>query len=182
MFLRELRREVTTIRGVGPATARLFHSLGLRTVADLLLHFPRGYEDRRFAVPLCRAAATEKAFVEATVASLEEIGRGRARTLKALITDGTGQAALVCFGRPFLRNVLKPAGRIRVWGSFKVRFGELQSSDFEVELSRGAEAPRFEEPGDVQTARQRRLSKRDRTDSGGSVVKAQNGILSSERS
>jgi len=103
-------------------------------VRDLLLFLPRDYEDRSSLVPLSQAARQEKAGVVVTVVGTSDIGWGRSRTLKALVTDQSGaEASLVCFGRAFLRRVLVPGARFFVWGSFHTRRGELQSSDFELE-------------------------------------------------
>ena len=37
---------VTILKGVGPARAKQFENLNIRTLEDLIGHFPRGYEDR----------------------------------------------------------------------------------------------------------------------------------------
>jgi ATP-dependent DNA helicase RecG len=133
MFLGELRQEVSTLRGVGPATAARLARVGVRSLSDLLLYAPRGYDDRTRLVPLSLAGEQERACVEATVVDQSELGRGRARTVRAAITDGTGQASLVCFGRAFLRTVLVPGRKFYVAGSFKKRRGELECTDFELE-------------------------------------------------
>jgi ATP-dependent DNA helicase RecG len=133
MFLGELRRVVGDLRGVGSATARRLERLGVKTVRDLLLHLPRGYEDRTEIVPLCRAHERDKACVVATVVTQSEFGRGRGRTLKVVVSDGTASASLVCFGRPFLRSVLLPESKFFIWGGFSMRFGEISCADFEIE-------------------------------------------------
>jgi len=134
MLLSELTRDVSTLHGVGPALAQRLARLGISTVRDLLLFLPREYEDRSSVVALAQAARQEKAGVSVTVVGTSDIGWGRSRTLKALVTDESGvEASLVCFGRAFLRRVLVPGARFFVWGSFHTRRGELQSSDFELE-------------------------------------------------
>ena len=40
-----LLQSVQFLRGVGPARAEVLARLGIATVGDLLLHFPRAYED-----------------------------------------------------------------------------------------------------------------------------------------
>ncbi len=37
---------ITILRGIGPAKAKQFENLNIRTLRDLICHFPRGYEDR----------------------------------------------------------------------------------------------------------------------------------------
>ena len=133
MFLGELVQDVSSVRGVGPAMAARLARLGVSTVCDLLLLLPRSYEDRSAIVPLAQAAKIEKACVAATVVSVADLGWGRTRTLKAIVSDGRTEASLLCFGRPFLRTHLQPGSRFFLWGSFRLRRGELQCSDFELE-------------------------------------------------
>jgi len=38
--------DIKKLYGVGPARAAAYASLGISSVGDLLLHYPRGYEDR----------------------------------------------------------------------------------------------------------------------------------------
>ena len=46
VFLRELRDPVTRLRGAGKAVAALLARMGIYTIADLFLHFPRDWDDR----------------------------------------------------------------------------------------------------------------------------------------
>ena len=133
MLLSELTQGVDSIHGVGPALAERLARLGVETLRDLLLFLPRGYEDRTAVVPIAQAARLEKASVAVTVVGVADLGWGRSRTLKALVSDESGEASLLCFGRAFLRRVLVPGAKFFVWGSFHTKRGELQSSDFELE-------------------------------------------------
>jgi ATP-dependent DNA helicase RecG len=133
MFLGELVQDVGTLRGVGPALAARLARLGVRSLCDLLLLLPRGYEDRTEVVTLAQAAAMDKACVAAEVTSVVDVGWGRRRTLKAVVSDASAEAELVCFGRPFLRGQLQPQKRFFIWGSFRLRRGQLQCTDFELE-------------------------------------------------
>ena len=47
-----LAAPVSTVRGVGVAGEKLLARLGITTVADLLWHLPRRYEDLSKIVPL----------------------------------------------------------------------------------------------------------------------------------
>jgi ATP-dependent DNA helicase RecG len=133
MLLQELTRDIASLRGVGPALAARLLRLGVATVRDLLLFLPREYEDRTEIVTLAEAPRRERAGVAVSVTAVAEIGWGRSRTLKAFVSDQSGEAALLCFGRAFLRRVLVPGAKFFVFGSFHTRKGELQCSDFELE-------------------------------------------------
>lgn len=134
MFLRELHIPVTQVSGIGPRTAHLLEGLGIVEVADLLLHLPRDYEDRRNPVRLAQWAEGRPVNTVVTVTAHHYFGRGRKRTLKVIVEEPEGgRAALVCFGRSFLSRTLEVGERFFLYGQFQRRFGEVQSSTFEVE-------------------------------------------------
>ena len=133
MLLGEITRPVTSLRGVGPALAARLERLGVRTVGDLLLLMPRGYEDRTAVVPLAQAHLVEKAAVVVEVGARTDMGRGRARVPKVLVSDGSAEASLLCFGRPYLGRVLGEGRKFYLWGSFRRRGDSLECGDFELE-------------------------------------------------
>lgn len=133
MFLRELRDGVSTLRGIGKTTQGTLESAGIFTVADLLLHFPRGYEDRKTSIPFAQIGDSGVANTVIRVVEHEFFGFGAKRTLKIRVKDDTSDAALVCFGRSFLSRALVPGRLFFLYGQFSRRYGELQSSSFETE-------------------------------------------------
>ncbi len=140
MFLRELRQPVSALRGVGPQVAVRLARLGIVSVADLLQHFPRDYEDRSRFVPFSRFSSEPRVFTVAEVVGHEWFGFGRLRTLKIRVRDESSEAVLLCFNRPFMEKSLPVGARIAVGGKFTFRYGEIQSSAFEAEaLAPGAD-------------------------------------------
>lgn len=133
MILCELTQAVTRLSGVGPAKAADLARLGITSVRELLLHLPRGYEDRRTAVPFAAARPDVPVNTTATVVAHQFIGGGGNRTLKVTVEDGTGHGSLLCFGRNFLERSLPVGVEIRLFGTFTARYGELQASSFEFE-------------------------------------------------
>lgn len=134
MFLREFRDPVTRLRGAGKAVAGLLARMGVYTVADLLLHLPRDWDDRSLWVGFAQAARSgERAHAKAAVFAHEWFGYGRMRTLKLRVEDGESEASLLCFNRPFLEKSFPVGSRLVVTGRFSLRYGELQSSAFELE-------------------------------------------------
>jgi ATP-dependent DNA helicase RecG len=141
MLLRSIDAPLTVIHGIDKvmkATAPKFTRLGIQNVADLLCHYPRDWEDRRFTVPIAEFQRTNVC-TEVTVLAHDWIGFGYKRTPKVYIEDESGRAVLVGYNQPWLAKNMPVGGRYRVWGIFKYKRGELQSSDFVFEESSKAE-------------------------------------------
>jgi ATP-dependent DNA helicase RecG len=140
MFIREIQVPVSRMRGVGPATANLLDTLGIKTVGDLLSFWPRDWDDRTVRVPFARFAEVPKVNALATVVDHEWFGFGRMKTLKLIVEDEDGtRAELVCFNRPFLEKSFPVGTAVSVHGSFQVKYGNLQSSSFDID--RAGEEP-----------------------------------------
>jgi ATP-dependent DNA helicase RecG len=133
MFLRELSQSVTVLKGAGPQISGKLARLGVYTVADIILYYPRDYDDRRSLAPFSSFAREQRVRTIAEVLSHEWFGYGRMKTLKVRVRDETAEAVLVCFNRPFLENQLPIGERVALTGKFSYRYGELQSSSFEIE-------------------------------------------------
>lgn len=125
------RAPVHSLKGVGAARAKALERLGIRTVGELLLHLPRDYWDRRHPVPIAEAHLTERSVIRGTVVAHDYIGRKR--VLKVYLTDDSGTAALICFGREFLKRSLTPGRTFLVAGEFSYRYQEIQATQFEFE-------------------------------------------------
>jgi ATP-dependent DNA helicase RecG len=134
MLLRSIAAPITAIRGIGPIQVPKFARLGIRNVAGLLCHYPRDWEDRTVAIPIGEFRRG-KVCTEVSVVARDWIGFGRMRTLKVYVEDESGRAALLCFNRPWLEKQLVPGERYRLWGRFYYKYGEIQSSAFEIESS-----------------------------------------------
>ena len=132
MFLREIKEPVSKLRGAGPAAAAKLSRLGITTIGALLCHFPRDWDDRSRPVPL-KNWNTGRVSTEAEVLAKDWFGFGRKKTLKIYVEDESARACLVCFNRPFMERQLPVGTRFRLYGQFDYRYGEIQSSSFEVE-------------------------------------------------
>ena len=137
MFQGELKQPVSRLHGIGSKTAAVLSSNGIFTISDLLKHYPRDYEDRLkitgFA-PALRGSEPYSVNTPALVTGHEYFGRPPKQTLKVQVIDQKGiPASLVCFGRNFLADKLKPETVILLYGTFQNRYNELQSSSFDFE-------------------------------------------------
>ncbi len=137
LFLRELDSAVSGLKGIGKALKSELKALEILTVADLLSHFPRSYEDRKSIKTLSSVPVrTSEGVIVNTVAEIigqSYIGWGSKKTLKVFVRDNTGTGTLVCFGRSFLSRVLIPGRKFFLYGKFVYRYGEFQCSDFDME-------------------------------------------------
>jgi ATP-dependent DNA helicase RecG len=132
MFLRELSQPVTALKGAGSAAASGLARLGVTNIAALLRHYPRDWEDRSRTVPL-KDWRTSRICAEVQVMAKDWFGYGRMKTLKLYVEDESARACLVCFNRPFLEKQFPVGARARLFGHFYYKYGEIQSSSFELE-------------------------------------------------
>jgi ATP-dependent DNA helicase RecG len=132
MFLRKLDAPVTSVKGAGEKSADVLALSGIRNAAALLTHYPRDWEDRSRAAPL-RNWSRGPVCTTVKVLAHDWFGFGAMKTLKVHVEDESARAALVCFNRPFLGRQLVVGENYRLWGKFYYKYGELQSTAFEVE-------------------------------------------------
>ncbi|MDR3302732.1 MAG: ATP-dependent DNA helicase RecG [Spirochaetaceae bacterium] len=140
MFLRELTASPDHLKGAGASTVKTLSLAGLTCIADLLSKYPRGWEDRSKNIPLAEFAKHDNVCTIIKIISHDWIGYGKNKTLKVHIQDDTSCAVLVCFNRSFLANKLLIGASFHIWGHFTYRYGEVQSSTFEIEA---ADSPLF---------------------------------------
>ncbi|MDI9885259.1 ATP-dependent DNA helicase RecG [Streptomyces sp. HNM0645] len=116
---------------LGPATAKVMaENLDLRTVGDLLHHYPRRYEERGQLTRLAELPLDEHVTVVAQVADARVLtfNGGRGQRLEVTITDGSGRLQLVFFGRGVHRphKDLLPGTRAMFAGKVSVFNRRLQ--------------------------------------------------------
>ena len=132
MFLRSLTAPLASIPGIGTSAVQKLAKLGIKSVCDLLLHYPRDWEDRVKIVPL-NMFNSGKICTVVTVFAREWIGYGRMKTLKIYVEDESAQAALLCFNRPWMDKQIVTGQRYILFGKFYCKYGGIQSSSFQIE-------------------------------------------------
>ncbi|MDH5477826.1 MAG: ATP-dependent DNA helicase RecG [Nitrospinota bacterium] len=87
-----LEQSVQYIKGVGPRRAALFEKLGIKTIRDLLFHFPMRYEDRSQVKKIAQVEVGELVTLVAYVRSsaAKPRGRGGGGVFEAAFADDTG--------------------------------------------------------------------------------------------
>lgn len=94
-------RDITYLKGIGPARAKLLdNELGIKNFYDLLHHFPAHYIDRSRIYRIADING-EMPYVQlkGRFVSFAQQGEGAKRRLVALFSDGTGAIEIVWFNR-----------------------------------------------------------------------------------
>ncbi len=127
------------MRGVGPKRAAEFERAGLRTVEDLLLRFPRRYEDRAGLTPIAKLRPGQTATVVGEVLSsgVRSTRRPGFRLFELVVRDGSGAVRAVFPNQSFLKDVFKPHQQVVLFGLLEYRAGGLQFTNAEYEIVRG---------------------------------------------
>lgn len=122
-----LKDSVTVIRGVGAKRAELLEKLNIRTVGDLLMCFPRRYEDRRKTVTIMEAPFNQDVLLEVRVVRKQIVG-GRMKLLKVLVEDNTGNLEMLFFNARFLANMFHPGDELTIFGKVTLNKNRRQMS------------------------------------------------------
>ncbi|MHC4947827.1 MAG: ATP-dependent DNA helicase RecG [Planctomycetota bacterium] len=119
-----LTTNIAVVPGVGTRRAEAFRRLGIRCVADLVLHLPLRYERELAEQTIAEAAAAVGASAGAVPANIAVRGeiasvrpvRARRRRVEASLEDDTGTMRLTWFHAAWLAGRLHPGQRVRVHG------------------------------------------------------------------
>jgi len=123
----ELTAPVTRANGIGPKRAALLAKLGIETIEDLLLYFPRRLEDRSAVVPIGSVRVGEEVGVRGEIQAVSQRRVSRKMTLfKVAVGDGTGFLYAVWFNQPWIAEQLKRGDRVDLYGRVGRSHGELQ--------------------------------------------------------
>jgi ATP-dependent DNA helicase RecG len=113
----QLDTPVRYVKGVGPARADQLERIGLRTVEDLLMYFPRRFDLRKQAQPISTLKGDEPAAtVAGEVVEVNEKTFGRRPFFECTIDDGTAMVNAKWFHGGYLRDKIKPGLRVAVSG------------------------------------------------------------------
>lgn len=121
------RTPITQLKGIGDKTAKLFAKIGIYTVEDLLVYYPKDYETFKEPLEIAQAPTGSVNAVMGTVSTSPAVRKIRNLTiLTVMIKDPSGAMQLTFFNMPYLKNSLKPGaffvfrGLIQAKGTAKV--------------------------------------------------------------
>ena len=110
---------------VGPARARQLEALGVHTLEDLLMYFPRRFDLRKQCQPMASLRGNEEAAtVAGEVQDVSEKKSGRLPSFQCTIADGSGFVLVKWVHGGYLRDKIKPgmqlaiSGKVGVWKEY----------------------------------------------------------------
>jgi len=120
----DLQTPIEKIRNVGPRNIPRLHKLGIKTVKDLLWHFPVRYEDYREISPIADLEPGQKVNIQGEVVKINNrlIFPRRMTVTNAIIKDDTGAINAVWFNQPYIANSLTEGTFVSLAG--KVSLGK----------------------------------------------------------
>ncbi|MBU6142323.1 ATP-dependent DNA helicase RecG [Patescibacteria group bacterium] len=137
----QLTTELSALQGVGPKFSAKLQRLGIRTVGDLLWHFPFRYEDYSKVVPIGELGIDQSVTVQGMINQITTRRTWKKNLLitEAIIVDETGGIKAVWFNQPYVTNILKQ-------GHYYNFAGKITRSNREVYLA----SPSYEQIDSVR--------------------------------
>lgn len=133
-----LNSEVRYAKLVGPKREKILNKLGIKTIEDLVLYFPRDYEDRRKLIPISLIKDNDKALVKGKLLNFEKRKLSNITLLIAVLTDGFGELLLKWFNQDHIAQKLEKNAEYIVFGNVKKNiYGQLEMQNPEFEKLTG---------------------------------------------
>ena len=108
----ETTAAVTTLKGVGEKTGKLFAKAGIFTIGDLIRHYPRNYDIFEEPAEISSLRAGNVFAVEGVIRESLQVRRmGHLQIIATKLENETGVLRLTWFNMPFLRSILKKGMR-----------------------------------------------------------------------
>ena len=120
-----LSTPIEEIPRVGPIYQKRLKKLGIKTIRDLLFHFPHRYEDFSDIIPISQVREGGPFCFQGEVLDIKNIRTFRKRMMltQMIIADETGKLKVMWFNQPYLINTFKKgdflclAGKVNGKGS-----------------------------------------------------------------
>jgi ATP-dependent DNA helicase RecG len=118
---------VTVLDGVGPKNAEKLERLDIKTLRDMLYHYPRRYDDYSQLKTINRLKYGDELTVLGTVQSVSsrKLYSGKSSITEVIINDGTASLRINWFNQPWLERSIKKGDQIVLAGKVDQYLGRL---------------------------------------------------------
>ncbi|GAA0788711.1 ATP-dependent DNA helicase RecG [Hathewaya limosa] len=113
---------VKYVKGVGPKSSEELNKIGIFTVLDLLLYFPRDYEHIGFVSNLSQCKNDEKIYIYGNVAKINRDIRTRTgKIMSSIIFESNGEKFKgIWFNQPYVKNSFSIGRTYLISGKCKI--------------------------------------------------------------
>ena len=122
----QLLDNVTALKGVGPKKAEALSHMGIETIEDLMLYFPRSYEDRGRVVPINQLKASDKCLIKGRVVKKYINRYGMKQRLVLKVQDTTGSIDVVFFNAVYVAKSVREGDELIFYGMVSEGRSKLQ--------------------------------------------------------
>lgn len=124
----QINDSISVLKGVGPKKVKIFHDIGIKTIEDLALYFPKSYEDRRTVTPISELKAGSDFLIQARLVN-KRIGANRFNKKTPLVlnvSDDSGMLEVVFFNGYFLNKLFDIGKEYVFYGRVTENLDRLQ--------------------------------------------------------
>ena len=124
----QINDSISVLKGVGPKKVEIFHDMGIKTIEDLVLYFPKSYEDRRTVTPISELKAGSDFLIQARLVN-KRIGANRFNKKTPLVlnvSDDSGMLEVVFFNGYFLNKLFDIGKEYVFYGRVTENLDRLQ--------------------------------------------------------
>ena len=124
----QINDSISVLKGVGPKKVEILHDIGIKTIEDLALYFPKSYEDRRTVTPISELKAGSDFLIQARLVN-KRMGANRFNKKTPLVlnvSDDSGMLEVVFFNGYFLNKLFDIGKEYVFYGRVTENLDRLQ--------------------------------------------------------
>ena len=124
----QINDSISVLKGVGPKKVEIFRDMGIETIEDLALYFPRSYEDRRTVTPISELKSGSDFLIQAKLVN-KRMGANRFNKKTPLVlnvSDDSGMLEVVFFNGYFLNKLFDIGKEYVFYGRVTENLDRLQ--------------------------------------------------------
>lgn len=124
----QINDSISVLKGVGPKKVEIFRDMGIETIEDLALYFPKSYEDRRTVTPISELVSGSDFLIQARLMN-KRMGANRFNKKTPLVlnvSDDSGMLEVVFFNGYFLNKLFDIGKEYVFYGRVTENLDRLQ--------------------------------------------------------
>lgn len=129
---------VTVISGISKTYSERLDHVGVKTLRDLLLYFPRRHEDFANIMPIAWIRPGMRTTVRGQVYQINRhfTARKHMEMAKATVSDDSGRLSVVWFNQPYIANILHAGDQVLLAGTVELNGGLVMKNPEYEKVSR----------------------------------------------